>query len=211
MRLIWVLNNVSKLLKLITKMDVRPEVHFKVFVIFSTNRERYWQNCEKPENIAAVREDMTKNPNTSIRHRTQELHLSTVSLNQILMRGDLSHAYKSSFPSHGYINKQKCKLLADENCRVLVNASTKSHCAMCILNESLDHFFFFENDVGNSVIATQCTPQWAHNLPKQGKSTVRFCDLTSFFGAMWREASMSTKPTTLQQLKDEISRHIDEV
>lgn len=47
-----------------------------------------------PENIAAVRENVADSPNTSIRHRAQELHLSTATLHRILTKDLSLHAYK---------------------------------------------------------------------------------------------------------------------
>jgi transposase len=46
------------------------------------------------ENIAAVRENVAENPDTSIRHRAQELNLSTTTVQRILTKDLLLHAYK---------------------------------------------------------------------------------------------------------------------
>lgn len=46
------------------------------------------------ENIAAVRESVAENPDTSIRHRAQELNLSTTTLHRILTNDLSLHAYK---------------------------------------------------------------------------------------------------------------------
>ena len=46
------------------------------------------------QNIEAVRESVTENPRTSIRHRGQELNISRSSLQRILRKDLHLHAYK---------------------------------------------------------------------------------------------------------------------
>lgn len=49
--------------------------------------------CRTAENFAAVRENAAENPDTSIRHRAQELNPSTTTLHRNLTKNLPLHAY----------------------------------------------------------------------------------------------------------------------
>lgn len=254
------------------------------------------------ENIAAVREDVAENPNTSIRHRAQQLHLSTATLHRILTKDLSLHAYKiqlvqeikqtdhlkrrtfanwihgqrqvnpefsnqiffsdeAHFHLNGYVNKQNCRIWANENPRVIFETQMhpKKVTVWCaFFAGGVIGPYFFENDAGDSVTvngeryramlnnflwpileehdianmwfqqdgATCHTAQATMALLQEKfrgriishNSDVRWpprsCDLTPLDYFLWgylKSKVYVNRPATIQQLKDEISRNINEI
>lgn len=79
--------NESTVRRLIKKFETK----FKLMDEKSTVRRR---PCRSLENIALVRESVTENPGTSIRHRGPELNITRPSLQRILTKDLHLHAYK---------------------------------------------------------------------------------------------------------------------
>lgn len=79
--------NESTVRRLINKFETK----FTLMDEKTTVRRR---PCRSLENIAAVRESVAENPDTSIRHRGQELNITRPTLQRILTKDLYLHAYK---------------------------------------------------------------------------------------------------------------------
>lgn len=254
------------------------------------------------ENIAAVRENVAESPDTSIRHRAQELNLSATTLHRILKKDLSLHAYKiqltqelkpadhlnrrtfadwvheqrqidedfsqkiifsdeAHFHLSGFVNKQNCRIWADENPRTIVEKlmhPQKVTVWCAFFAGGIIGPFFFENDAGNSVTvngeryramitnflwpeldAMDVNDLWFQQdgatchtanatmtlLNEKFPGRIisrnseinwpsRSCDFTPLDFFLWvhlKSKIYANKPTTFQQLKDEIIRHIGEI
>lgn len=150
------------------------------------------------ENIVAVRDSVAESPETSVRHRAQELHLTPSTLHRILTKDLNLHAYKvqltqelkpadhlqrrqysqwmhemhaaddhftrkiifsdeAHFHLSGFVNKQNCRIWADENPRELVEKPMHPQrvTVWCgFWAGGVIGPFFFENGAGQAVTVT---------------------------------------------------------
>lgn len=254
------------------------------------------------ENIDAVRQSVAENPNTSIRHRAQELSIPATTLHRILTKDLSLHAYKiqltqelkpddhlkrltfanwaheqrqadddfsqkilfsdeAHFHLGGYVNKQNCRIWANENPRKIVEKPLhpRKVTVWCGFHANgVIGPYFFEDDAGNPVTVTgkryrvMITNFLWHALDgmdieglwfQQDGATShtanatmtllnekfpgriisrnsdvnwppRSCDLTPLDFFLWgylKSKIYANSPTTIQQLKDAIAQHVDEI